>query len=88
MNQADALELMQASIWTVLAASAPAIIAAMLVGVSIALLQALTQVQEVTLTFVPKILAILLAVAVAAPFIGAQIGYLANITFNRIEVGF
>lgn len=88
MNQADALELMQASIWTVLAASAPAIIAAMLVGVSIALLQALTQVQEVTLTFVPKILAILLAVAVAAPFIGAQIGYLATITFNRIEVGF
>lgn len=88
MNQADALELMQVSIWTVLAASAPAIAAAMLVGVSIALLQALTQVQEVTLTFVPKILAILLAVAATAPFIGAQIGYLAGITFNRIEVGF
>lgn len=88
MNEVDALELMQFSIWTVISASAPAIVAAMLVGISIALLQALTQVQEVTLTFVPKILAILLAVAVTAPFIGAQIGALANIAFNRIESGF
>lgn len=88
MNQADALELMQASVWTVLTTSAPAIIAAMLVGVGIALLQALTQVQEVTLTFVPKILAILLAVSISAPFMGAQIGYLATIAFSRIEVGF
>lgn len=88
MNQADALELIQVSIWTVIVASAPAIVAAMLVGVGIALVQALTQIQEVTLTFVPKILAILVAVAVTAPFIGAQIGYLAEVTFNRIEVGF
>ncbi len=88
MNQADALELMQASVWTVLTTSAPAIIAAMLVGVGIALLQALTQVQEVTLTFVPKILAILLAVSISAPFMGAQIGHLATIAFSRIEVGF
>ncbi|MEX0346144.1 MAG: flagellar biosynthetic protein FliQ [Rhizobiaceae bacterium] len=88
MNQADALELMQASVWTVLTTSAPAIIAAMLVGVGIALLQALTQVQEVTLTFVPKILAILLAVSISAPFMGTQIGYLATIAFSRIEAGF
>ncbi|MEZ5811894.1 MAG: flagellar biosynthetic protein FliQ [Rhizobiaceae bacterium] len=88
MNEVDALELMQLAIWTVISASGPAIIAAMLVGISIALLQALTQVQEVTLTFVPKILAIMLAVSLAAPFIGAQIGTLSNVVFNRIENGF
>ena len=45
-------------------ASSPAVIAAMVVGIVIALLQALTQVQEVTLTFVPKILAILIVMLV------------------------
>lgn len=88
MNEVDALELMQLAIWTVISASGPAIIAAMLVGISIALLQALTQVQEVTLTFVPKILAIMLAVSLTAPFVGAQIGALSNVVFNRIETGF
>jgi flagellar biosynthetic protein FliQ len=57
MNEADALDIVQAAIWTVLAASGPAVLAAMIVGVTVALLQALTQVQEITLTFVPKILA-------------------------------
>ncbi len=88
MNEADALELTQFAIWTVLMASGPAVITAMLVGVSIALVQALTQVQEITLTFVPKIIAILLAVALSGPFVGAQISALTNIVFERIETGF
>ena len=45
----------------------------MLVGVAIALVQALTQIQEITLTFVPKIVAIMLVVAFTGPFIGSQI---------------
>jgi flagellar biosynthetic protein FliQ len=57
VNQADALEIVQSAIWTVILASSPAVIAAMAVGVIIALLQALTQVQEITLTFIPKIVA-------------------------------
>ena len=60
MNPADALDIGQAAIWTVVVACSPAVIVAMLVGLVIALIQALTQVQEITLTFVPKILAILL----------------------------
>ncbi|WP_157016377.1 flagellar biosynthesis protein FliQ [Mesorhizobium xinjiangense] len=88
MNEADALELMQFAIWTVLMASGPAVVTAMLVGVSIALVQALTQVQEITLTFVPKIIAILLAVALSGPFVGAQISLLSSVVFERIETGF
>lgn len=88
MNEADALDIVQAAIWTVLAASGPAVIAAMIVGVTVALLQALTQVQEITLTFVPKILAVFAAVAISAPFIGSQISVFTNLIFSRVESGF
>lgn len=88
MNQADALEITQQAMWTVIAGSSPAIVAAMLVGLSIALLQALTQVQEITLTFVPKILAIFLSVALSATFIGSQVGTLSTNAYQRIETGF
>ena len=88
MNEADALDIAQAAIWTVIVASGPAVLAAMVVGVSIAFIQALTQVQEVTLTFVPKILAILITVAISAPFMGAQISIFSDIIFSRIESGF
>lgn len=88
MNEADALDMAQAAIWTVIAASGPAVIAAMIVGVVIALIQALTQVQEMTLTFVPKILAVFAAVAISAPFIGSQISIFTNLVFQRVESGF
>ncbi|ANH02880.1 MULTISPECIES: flagellar biosynthesis protein FliQ [Shinella] len=88
MNEADALDIAQAAIWTVVVASGPAVLAAMIVGVSIAFLQALTQVQEMTLTFVPKILAIFVTIAISAPFIGSQISIFTNIVFSRIESGF
>ncbi|BCH23134.1 flagellar biosynthetic protein FliQ [Mesorhizobium sp. L-8-10] len=88
MNEADALEIVQYAIWTVLTASAPAVIVAMVVGIAIAFLQALTQIQEITLTFVPKIVAILLVVALSAPFIGAQISTFTTVIFQRIQDGF
>jgi flagellar biosynthetic protein FliQ len=88
MNPADALDIGQAAIWTVVIASSPGVIAAMLVGILIALLQALTQVQEITLTFVPKIMAILLVIALTAPFIGAVIFSFAEQTYARIPNGF
>lgn len=88
MNEADALDIVQAAIWTVLVASAPAVAAAMLVGIGIALLQALTQVQEITLTFVPKIVAILLALVLTGPFVGAQIYAFSEVVFQRIQTGF
>jgi flagellar biosynthetic protein FliQ len=88
MNEADALDIVQAAIWTVLIASGPAVGAAMLVGISIALVQALTQIQEITLTFVPKIVAILIALVLTGPFIGAQIYAFSEVVFQRIETGF
>jgi flagellar biosynthetic protein FliQ len=62
--------------------------AAMFVGLIIALLQALTQIQESTLTFVPKIVAIFIALAVGAPFISGQIYTFTEQVYARIEKGF
>lgn len=88
MNEVDALELVRTAIWTVIVAAGPAIGAAMLVGIAVALLQALTQIQEVTLTFVPKIVVILLVLLITSSFIGAQIYTFAETTYGRIVTGF
>lgn len=88
MNEGDAIEIVQSAIWTIIIASSPAVGAAMIIGILIALVQALTQVQEVTLTFIPKIIAILAVTAVTGSFIGSQIFAFTNEVYGRIETGF
>jgi flagellar biosynthesis protein FliQ len=88
MNEADAIDIVQSAIWTVVIAAGPAVIGAMLVGIVIALFQALTQIQEVTLTFVPKIIAIFVIIAFTASFTGAQVYAFTQESFSRIEHGF
>jgi flagellar biosynthetic protein FliQ len=88
MNPADALDIVQSAIWTIMVASGPAVAAAMAIGILISVLQALTQVQEVTLTFIPKIVAILVVSSVTAPFIGSVIFSFAEQVYYRIETGF
>jgi flagellar biosynthetic protein FliQ len=41
-----------------------------------------------TLTFVPKIVAIMVTIGIAAPFIGAQISLFTNLVFSRVQTGF
>jgi flagellar biosynthetic protein FliQ len=88
MNEADALDIVQSAIWTIIVGSGPAVAAAMIAGVGIALFQALTQVQEITLTFIPKIVVILVTIVFTAPFIGAQIFAFTEQVYSRIEHGF
>jgi flagellar biosynthesis protein FliQ len=85
MNPADAKELMQLAVWVCLAVSAPIVMATMVVGLIVAVLQALTQIQEVTLTFVPKIVLVLVMLVVLAPMMGAQIGLFAEQVYARID---
>jgi flagellar biosynthesis protein FliQ len=88
MNEADALDLLHAAIWTIMVACGPAVAAAMAVGIIIALFQALTQIQEATLTFVPKIVAVFLALALTGAFMGGQIHNFAEQVYSRVENGF
>ena len=88
MNERDAIDLVQQAVWTIIIGAGPAVGSAMLVGIIIALIQALTQVQEATLTFVPKIVVILVVVAVSGSFIGAHISTFTEMVYSRIEHGF
>ena len=88
MNEADALDIAQHAVWTVMVASGPIVGAAMVVGLAVALFQALTQIQEMTLTFVPKIVVVLLVTALTASFISAQLFTFTADVYARIEKGF
>jgi len=58
VTEGEILDLMREMLWTTLVVSTPVLAVALIVGVAIGLLQALTSVQELTLTFVPKLAAI------------------------------
>jgi flagellar biosynthesis protein FliQ len=68
MTGSEVLDVARDAIITLLIVAAPLMLVGLIVGVAISLLQALTQIQETTLVFVPKILAIFLAMLVALPF--------------------
>ena len=68
MTGPEVLDVSRDAIETLLIVSAPLMLVGLVVGVIISLLQALTQIQETTLVFVPKIIAIFLAMLIALPF--------------------
>jgi len=88
MNEADALKLVQDAIWTVIVGAGPAVGAATAIGIVVALVQALTQIQEATLTFVPKILAVFAALLLLAPIVAAQLMSFTEQVYAHIENGF
>lgn len=69
MEPSDVHQILSAAIWSILIAAGPILLAALVVGLAIALFQALTSVQEMTLTFVPKVFAILVMTGLTLPFI-------------------
>ena len=64
MDQAKIITVMQDAVTTILTVAAPIMIVAMVVGVIISIFQATTQINEQTLAFVPKIVAILIVLLV------------------------
>jgi flagellar biosynthetic protein FliQ len=63
-----ALQLFAEMLFTALLITAPILIPVMVVGLAISVLQVVTQVQEMTLTFVPKIIAVFIAIVVFGPW--------------------
>lgn len=68
MSVDQVLEIIREAVWIMIKVSAPMLIVALAVGLAISLIQALTQLQEMTLSFVPKILAMLFVMVVTMPF--------------------
>jgi flagellar biosynthesis protein FliQ len=69
----EVMDVARDAIVTLLLVSAPLMLVGLIVGVIISLLQALTQIQETTLVFVPKIIAIFLAMLIALPFMADRL---------------
>ena len=87
METADALEVSREAIWVLLKVGLPLMAITLVVGLAISLVQALTQIQEMTLTFVPKIIAIFASLLLFLPFMLATlIAYTQELT-SRIAGG-
>jgi flagellar biosynthesis protein FliQ len=71
MSGAEVLDVGRDAIWLTLQLCAPVLIVGLLVGVGIGLLQALTQIQEATLVYAPKIVAIFVSLLIFLPLMGA-----------------
>ena len=85
MTGPEVLDVARDAIWTIVIVSAPLMVVGLVVGVAISLVQALTQIQEMTLVFVPKILAMFLTLVLALPFMGQVLqGYMMRITARII----
>lgn len=68
MTGSEVIDIARDAIYTLIIVSSPLMVVGLVVGVAISLLQALTQIQEMTLVFVPKILAMFVALLLALPF--------------------
>lgn len=87
MTGPETLDIAREGIVALLKVSGPPMVVGLVVGVAIALFQALTQVQEMTLVFVPKIIAIFVTLLLAMPFMGAVMGDYMNLVASHIVGG-
>jgi flagellar biosynthetic protein FliQ len=79
MTPGLAIELVHRAVFVCLLVSAPLLVTSLLIGVVVSLLQALTQIQEQTLTFIPKLVAIAMVLLLALPWMLRQlVEYLAQ----------
>jgi flagellar biosynthetic protein FliQ len=78
------LALAREGLWVSLLVGAPGLLAALVVGVAISLIQALTQIQESTLSFLPKLVAILMAQLLTLPFAVTVLGDFTRGLFARV----
>lgn len=87
LNEITVLELGREATWVMMLVAAPLLVVGTAVGVVVALLQALTTIQEMTLTFVPKIVAMLLALVLFLPFMLTTLIEFTQRVFERIAQG-
>jgi flagellar biosynthetic protein FliQ len=84
MNIEQAVEILRQLITTSLMVISPILLASLVVGLAVSLFQSVTSIQEQTLSFVPKLLAIAVVLVVAAPWILRQIMQFTIMFFLRI----
>lgn len=84
MNEVTIVEVGREALFVILKTAGPIMLSGLIIGLIIALFQALTTIQEMTLTFVPKILVIFVAIIVFLPFMMTTVVEFAQRLFDRM----
>jgi flagellar biosynthetic protein FliQ len=87
MTEADVLDIARDGIFVLLKVVTPILLVALGIGLFIGIFQALTQIQEMTLAFVPKILGVFMTLIILFPFMLMQMKTLSDGLFDRIVSG-
>ncbi|MDY4842414.1 MAG: flagellar biosynthesis protein FliQ [Alphaproteobacteria bacterium] len=87
MNEIEVLDISREAVFTLIKVVTPVLLVALFVGLIIGIFQALTQIQEMTLAFVPKIIGVFVTLILLFPFMFSQMRTLTEGLFNRIVNG-
>ena len=85
MEAIDIINVTREAIWLLITVSAPLMVTGLVVGLTVSLVQALTQIQETTLTFVPKVLAMLMMLMLTMPYMIQKLQDFGAGLFDRIS---
>ena len=87
MNEVEVLDISREAVFTLLKVVTPVLLVALFIGLFIGIFQALTQIQEMTLAFVPKILCVFLTLILLFPYMLNQMRGLSSTLFDKIVSG-
>lgn len=87
MNEVEVLDISREAIFTLLKVVTPVLLVALFIGLIIGIFQALTQIQEMTLAFVPKIISVFITLIILFPFMFNQMRTLTEGLFDKIAGG-
>lgn len=87
MNEIEVLDISREAIFTLIIIVSPVLLVALFIGLVVGIFQALTQIQEMTLAFVPKIIAVFATLILLFPFMLNQMRTLSEGLFDRITNG-
>ncbi|HVP38759.1 MAG TPA: flagellar biosynthesis protein FliQ [Candidatus Saccharimonadales bacterium] len=87
MNAIQAVTLLKSALWTAVVLSAPMLLFGLVAGLVVSVFQAVTQIHEMTLTFIPKILAVVVGLVVFLPWmLNLLTTYTANLWLNAARM--
>ena len=87
MNEVEVLDISREAIFTLVKVVTPVLLVALFIGLIVGIFQALTQIQEMTLAFVPKILGVFVTIILLFPFMLNQMQMLTDTLFDKIIKG-
>ena len=87
MNEVEVLDISREAIFTLVKVVTPVLLVVLFIGLIVGIFQALTQIQEMTLAFVPKILGVFVTIILLFPFMLNQMQMLTDTLFDKIING-